>query len=537
MSTAIDQATTPGADQRDTPESGWVRALHQLDDWCERFGDALNPIVVKETRQALKSRQFVVTFSLLLLAALGWTIAGSLSMMPDIYTSPSAPRMMIGYYVVLAIPMLLVVPLAAYRSLEGEIDDGTLEMLSITTLSPWQIVLGKLSGASLQMLLYFVTLFPCLAFAYSLRGVDLPTTLLVVGALAVVGLFLTVAGLFFAPLARARTNRVFTMLVLIFLLVLAEYILGMVVIGMLLYGNPLSNAELVFAVLGVALTAISLGHLMLTATAAQLTPETENRSTGVRLSLLAFTVVVVSLIALGVLTLPEDAGLGVFASGSLVIAAIWTFCGAMMVSERSTITPRIQRELPNSFLSRMLWTWLTPGPSTGLVFVVVAIGTLTVMHQQAIEWMADSGTLSRINARQLKRYLGQPAVLYASYLICYLSVVRLLMFGVRLKNNPRVEVGLAALVVVAIMSALIPYSMQLHYNDYQPIQFDPIWQTTNWVFALGASMDQGVSQAFLDKIVGASIGVATIGVLSAAPLTRPRRTATPDRVAEELAKD
>ncbi len=142
----------------------------RIDQWCERFGDALNPILVKETRQALKSRQFVMTFSVLLFAALGWTVVGSLMMMPQIYTSPSAPWMLTGYYVVLAVPLLMVVPLAAYRSLEGEIDDGTLELLSITTLSPWQIVLGKLASASLQMLLYFVALFPCVAYAYTLRG-------------------------------------------------------------------------------------------------------------------------------------------------------------------------------------------------------------------------------------------------------------------------------------------------------------------------------------------------------------------------------
>ncbi|MEM9587350.1 MAG: ABC transporter permease subunit, partial [Planctomycetota bacterium] len=176
--------------------------IDRIDDFCERFGDAVNPILIKETRQALKSRQFVVTFSVLLIAAFGWTVAGSLSMMPQIYDLPSAPRMLMGYYVVLAIPMLLVVPLAAYRSLEGEIDDGTLELLSITALSPWQIVLGKLASATLQMLMYFVALFPCVAYAYTLRGVDFPTTLLIMGVLVVAAQLLTITGLFFAPLAR-----------------------------------------------------------------------------------------------------------------------------------------------------------------------------------------------------------------------------------------------------------------------------------------------------------------------------------------------
>ena len=141
-----------------TPTATELR-LEKLDAWCEKWSDRFNPILVKETRQALKSRQFVITFSLLLFAALSWTIVGTFSLMPAIYTSPSAPRMMLGYYFVLALPMLLVVPLAAYRSLEGEIDDGTLELLSITSLSPRQIILGKLASAMLQMLLYFVVLF------------------------------------------------------------------------------------------------------------------------------------------------------------------------------------------------------------------------------------------------------------------------------------------------------------------------------------------------------------------------------------------
>ncbi|MCP4940700.1 MAG: ABC transporter permease, partial [Planctomycetaceae bacterium] len=146
-------------------------SIERVDAWCEKWGDWCNPILVKETRQALKSRQFVITFSLLLFAALSWTIIGTVSLMPGIYDTPSAPRMLLGYYFVLALPMLLVVPLAAYRSLEGEIDDGTLELLSITALSPKQIVLGKLASAMLQMLLYFVVLFPCVSYAYTLRGV------------------------------------------------------------------------------------------------------------------------------------------------------------------------------------------------------------------------------------------------------------------------------------------------------------------------------------------------------------------------------
>lgn len=531
MSEAVDTSIETQADTAGV--AGTVNWLGQLDRFCERVGDLINPILVKETRQSLKSRQFVITFSLILFAALGWTIAGSLSLMPQIYTSPSAPRMMIGYYAVLALPMLMVVPLAAYRSLESEIDDGTLELLSITTLSPWQIVLGKLGSASLQMLLYFVTLFPCLAYAYSLRGVDLPTTLLIVAALAVAALLLTIVGLFLAPLAKGRTGRIATLLALIVLLVLAEYGIGAMVIGMILYGNPLSGDALLFVVLSSAVVGLSLGHLLLTATAAVLTPETENRSTALRLSLWIFSAICISVATLAVLVLAEE-GLATYITMMGVLAAVWTFAGALIVAERDTLTPRIRRELPRSFLARLFLTWLTPGPATGLVFVIVSVLLLAVWQRLSLMWVVKSGYAVGVYGAQLRRFLGEPAMLYAAYLICFLVAVRGVVYLVRLRNQPRVEIGLAALVVVALMAALVPYSLQLHFNDYQPLDYDPRWQFTNWVFTITTSISRGLPPGQVSAVLAAAAAFSFIAVSASSPTTLPRRTALPRRVAEEL---
>ena len=96
--------------------------------------------------------------------------------------------------------MVLVVPLAAHRSLAAEVDDGTLDLLSVTNLAPLQIITGKLASAGLQMMLYFVTLFPCVAFCYVLRGVDLLTIASVLGLTVIVASLLTVVGLFLAAL-------------------------------------------------------------------------------------------------------------------------------------------------------------------------------------------------------------------------------------------------------------------------------------------------------------------------------------------------
>ncbi|QDT05999.1 ABC-2 family transporter protein [Rubripirellula lacrimiformis] len=503
--------------------------MDRVDAWCERIGDALNPILVKETRQALKSRQFVGTFSVLLVAALAWTIIGSLSMMPQIYTSPSAPRMLIGYYLVLALPMLIVVPLAAFRSLEGEIDDGTLELLSITVLSPWQIVLGKLASAMLQMLLYFVALFPCVAYAYTLRGVDLPTTLLMMGMLLVAGVVLTIVALFMAPLARTRTGRITTLLAVMMLLLGAEWMVGFLVIGMILEGNPLTSDQMLFVVTATIGISITAGHLLLTATAGQLTPESENRSTHLRVSLMILSAVVAGLGVLGVRMLGM-AGFVTLTFFAIFLAGLWTLCSAMIVAESSVMTPRIRRELPNSLLARATLTWLTPGPASGLVFSVVNIVVITTGFVISIDLLgARNGTFGPPVMYMAMRQL---CVAYAAYLIIFLVGSRWLVALIRTRSNPRVEVGVAAVIALAMLSALIPYAVGLHFNDYRSFSYSG-WQITNWAWTLAEIGNRGN----LDTIVSIVVVVAALSffasVLLSPSLVMPRRIATPELVKAE----
>ncbi len=505
-----------------------VHWIDRIDDWSVRVGDALNPILVKETRQALKSRQFVITFSVLLFAALAWTIVGSLSMMPQIYTTPSAPKMLIGYYIVLALPMLLVVPLAAYRSLEGEIDDGTLELLSITTLTPWQIVLGKLASAMLQMVLYFVALFPCVAYAYTLRGVDLPTTMLIMAALVVAGVLLTIIALFFAPLTRSRTGRITTLLATMSILMAAEWGLAFLMIGMIVYGNPLTTEQLFFTVTATLLISLSLGHLLLTATAAQLTPESENRSTHIRVSLMVLTAVVLGVGTLGAFILGQEA-IPLVLMFSTALAAIWTVCGSMIAAESSAMTPRIRRELPSSFLARSTLTWLTPGPATGLAFATINIVIIALFIAFGIEYL-----IRQPNAWGPRVHVFSRLVLaYAAYLVGMLVAVRLIIAVIRINNNPRVELGVAALIVVAVIGALVPYSIGLHLNDYRPYSYS-YWQATNWAWTL-MIVARGQDLSAMIGLIGiCSVAAFLLALLASPQLVIPRRIAMPQRVRQEL---
>src|SRR4051812_16663131 len=135
-------------------------------------GDWLNPILVKETRQAIKSFQFALTFLLVLVCCWLATIAGIVLTGPRIKVAAEGGNLLLWYYTILAFPLSIVVPYAAFRSLAAEREDNTYDLLSITTLKAHQIIAGKLGSAVVQMGVYFSAITPCLAFTYLLRGVD-----------------------------------------------------------------------------------------------------------------------------------------------------------------------------------------------------------------------------------------------------------------------------------------------------------------------------------------------------------------------------
>src|SRR5271156_4604009 len=111
----------------------------------EGLGDRFNPIVVKEVRQALKSRQFVGTFLLLLLAAWAGSIFGVSYLGESLDYGSPAVTFYAGFFFALCAASLVIVPFWTLRSIVEERTETTLELLQITALTPLQIVRGKTS--------------------------------------------------------------------------------------------------------------------------------------------------------------------------------------------------------------------------------------------------------------------------------------------------------------------------------------------------------------------------------------------------------
>jgi ABC-type transport system involved in multi-copper enzyme maturation permease subunit len=177
-------------------------------DWLDRFGarlaDRVNPIVVKELRQHLRTKVFWVFFSLMLLGCL--VIAMVASLAAD-ESDKAGLGSFYAFFVALSGVQHFVIPYTAYRSMAREQEDETWVLLSLTGLGPRRILFGKLTSFVLQGALYASAAAPFMLFSYYLNGIDLPTIAIALTLGAVFQVFLVSVAVSLATLAESRLVR------------------------------------------------------------------------------------------------------------------------------------------------------------------------------------------------------------------------------------------------------------------------------------------------------------------------------------------
>ena len=188
-----------------TPEATVApRPPDALDVFGAKLADRINPIVVKELRQHLRTRTFWVFFSLMLLACLGISLVAFV-------TAEESEKVglvtFFAFYVALSGVEHFVIPYTAYRSMAREQEDETWVLLSLTGLGPRRILAGKLSSFILQGALYASAAAPFLLFSYYLNGIDLPTIAIAIALGAAFQVFLVSVSVSLATLAESKLRK------------------------------------------------------------------------------------------------------------------------------------------------------------------------------------------------------------------------------------------------------------------------------------------------------------------------------------------
>jgi hypothetical protein len=513
--------------------------LERIEPFLDYLGDFLNPILVKEARQAMKSRQFSVTFALLLILGWIWTVGFIAYWNVSLYYQSYGVWAISAYYLVLTVPMFIVIPFATFRSLASETEDGTFELMSITTLTARQIVVGKLASAVLQMLVYYSALAPCIAFTYLLRGIDIITIGLLLGHTFLASVLLSVIGLVGATLSRSRMWQVLVSVVLIMGLLGFTWCWDFMAMGMMFEWNgTLPFDEPAFwAVNGAAISfVVAFSVLFLFVAAAQITFASENRSTPIRWVLLSIQLLLVGWMVFMWRSIQEDRSDLMLIGMEILGGIYWMFVGGLLTGETAELSPRAKRQLPQSLLGRSLLTWFNPGSGSGYTFVVLNMAGIVFIHTVLV-------CISLI----LGDGHGPPttewffiAITILGYVAGYLGVVRLCVsLARRFTAVPMVTVFLMH-VVVLLMGIFIPMailSLQFGINAYD-FAYSPL-QLTNWWWTMlellwrGTSGPVGEYIPLAILVIGGLVFLANL--VDTATEVEKVRTVAPQRVLEDEA--
>ena len=440
-------------------ETIWDKRLIALSDW-------INPILVKETRQALKSRQFSWTLMLLTIVVLAWSILAIVGMIPSIYYNSNGAGMLIGYAIILIVPALIVIPQSTFRSMASELEDGTFETLSLSTLSPRHILVGKLSVAALQLIVYLSVIAPCIALTYLLRGVTLEVIAMTILIIASSSLALSTVAISVAAFSRTRMQQVFFSIILLGGQVFCSFWAGAVLVGLVGSGGFGLEGWIAF---GIFLLAIVLyGWLLLRCGACAIGVSSDNRSTPIRIPLLTIGLVMSMMEGFMIASYGSVTNIQPMIAAAVTSLFVhWGVAGSIMMGERGTIPARARRSLPSSLLGRVFLTWLNPGAGPGYIFILLSF------MGSAFTLVIAPWVLLHPSQRNIELSLVIYVTAMTCYLALYLGIVRLTcMAFLRRVLVGRLVMALAITLVMIVMSVVLTCSLSLAANDYQTLKFD-----------------------------------------------------------------
>lgn len=244
------------------------------------FGDWLSPMLVKELRQGMRSRVFVISFLLLQLAMVLLAIVGLTASSFD----QASDSVNVFFWLIIAVPLMLVVPVTGLNAIGGESSADTLELIFLTRLTARRIIIGKWVALVAQSLLLMAAVLPYAVLRYFLGGVDLVLELTLLGLLTFISAVLTAVAVGLSPVPT-KVARIILVLVFVgVVIVLGGYTLAFVFLGPFRSafggsgGGPSWSDSIAWFV-----AAIGVMAFMLEIGSAKLGPAAENHTTPVRL--------------------------------------------------------------------------------------------------------------------------------------------------------------------------------------------------------------------------------------------------------------
>jgi len=436
-----------------------------MDDW-------LNPLSVREFRQAVRSRWVMIVVVLLLLINIV-CIGGYLILEPNAATSSNGGASVYGVlFSVLMFVTIGFVPCYTGIRLLLEHNDLNTDLLFGTTLSPSAIVRGKYLSAMALSLLLMSACMPFMTMTYLLRGVDLISIFLSMCLLLAVSALANAIGILVGSIPASWFIRALIGGLALVGLGGLMYFTSLLTFQMLMFGGGIEFKSPLTLILvgGELLIEVMLIGLLLSYAIVFLSPRTSNRMFPLRLYVTAIWlisgVLAIGTIYLAASWIPGPRRLDpdiVFAWG-----VIWTSATIVLMvaslGERDSWTFRVRRTIPRLNFLRFLAFLTYSGSAGGFMWsCLLALATLLTLYSW-IDW-----GMTGFSTKEVELFVNLAITVGFIYCYCITAVLLRMTF---LRNARTILLPLVALIIglsVAVVPYMVVFFMSNTMRDPSPM--------------------------------------------------------------------
>lgn len=349
------------------------------------FADGFSPMLVKELRQGMRSRLFVISFLLVQAAMILVAITGLYASARQWETSAITGF----FWTILVVPLLIIMPMTGLGAVGNERKANTLELIFLTRLTARRILLGKWAALVAQTVLLVCAILPYAVLRYFLGGINLGAELITIAMLLVGSAVLSGLAVGFSP----QSSRLTRPLIIVGAFIGFQFFSGLLLFRSPFGGGPLGSGGSVnwLTYLSLGLLGLFFLLLMFEFGASKIAPAAENHATPRRL------------IGLMVIFCVAISG-----SRGLFISPLWV-CSLILLApicigalcEPPSFIPSIYHPFARfGGWGRLAGRFLYPGWPSGVFFTLLAVAAMLAVgcyfSRPAIEmkwilWAAVAG--------------------------------------------------------------------------------------------------------------------------------------------------
>ena len=357
------------------------------------FNERINPISIKELRQAVRSRFVTITLALYFILLMFVMILSVNA--DDINTNYSGgSEIFYVLFVILSGLTVVLIPLYTGIRMSMERGENRADLLFITNLTPYKIVRGKFVSAMALVLLAFGATAPYMLCAYLVRGIELPTIFfsllwcLLGSASSVMGMLLA------AVLSKNRVGKIIWILLMLVGSIgifgtLLSFSLAYMQFGMFVSSTPREFWALTALVIYLIVISIGLKYVL---TGAILSSPQSNKTMPIRIYITAIAILSYFILQYTLTSMGAGVGAGVGAS-NLTATVVWaiSLCNIMGVAffiaicERETQTRRVLHQIPSNRILRVLAFPFFVGSASGVTWWALMVAGIYFVVLQAVD--------------------------------------------------------------------------------------------------------------------------------------------------------